>query len=85
MVGVVYSPKLCHDAAGLYGLIRREIHFPLVFIPYMDLMSWLAFIALSGISLAFSVLLIRLASSSKMKLDSPTKRIENFLTILKRK
>lgn len=51
----------------------------------MDLMSWLAFIALSGISLAFSVLLIRLASSSKMKLDSPTKRIENFLTILKRK
>ncbi|BBG23411.1 hypothetical protein IC006_0695 [Sulfuracidifex tepidarius] len=72
-------------AAGLYGLIRREIHFPLVFIPYMDLMSWLAFIALSGISLAFSVLLIRLASSSKMKLDSPTKRIENFLTILKRK
>ncbi len=70
--------------AGLYGLIRREVYFPSNFIPYMELMSWLAFIAISGISLSFAVLLIKLASSSKIKFTS-TKRIENLLLVLKRK
>ncbi|AWR95489.1 cbb3-type cytochrome c oxidase subunit I [Acidianus brierleyi] len=55
--------------SGYEGLIRREVIFPSKFLPSMDLMTAFAFIAVTAISLAFSIELSKLISVKIKKIE----------------
>ncbi len=68
--------------AGYQGLIRREVIFPSDFLNTMYFMTGLAFIAVTSISLGFSVIISEILSNVKIR-KVKTEKIQRIINIKK--